>query len=280
MKIKTEITKFSERIPQDIPFLKSSLIESKNKDPYNLDIKDLTPSQKEVKTSYTSKGPICEKPSFDQKSILHQYKKESKYEYQENDAENTNPEEVAFKNDKDNKVNQLIENLERSSNTSRVNTKNDYSSSKRVMSSNRQSPERGGKLVDRLIEGYEKQKNTNEKDGFGEMKFEDFSKSTINQVNNKINQILKRNPSNDEKSFQVMGSTELKKKLDLMRNEITDSLQRDRDNSSSFNKKSETLTKSVMTSSSLTKNKNQEKVRTQLLQKQQIKGLNDTLNIN
>jgi hypothetical protein len=216
---------------------------------------------------------------------INNHRKESNKAFFVSELENNFKADHLSNNDKEtksvvssHKTNQLFEkeNIDKPQYSSRSNRPDNTTTNRKILSSNKQSPERSGRLVDRLIEGYEKQKNLSERDSQNDLKVEEFSKSTLNQYTSKINQILQRNPSNDEKQFPVMGSNDLKKKLDTMRSEINDSLQRDKE--TSFNKKSESLTKSSI---NLNKTKQQsEKIKTQL-QKQQLKNNSmDFSNIN
>lgn len=164
--------------------------------------------------------------------------------------------------------------------SNRESSKNDYTSNKKVISSNKQSPERDKKLIEKIKDGYDKNNNNNLNERellFSEGKSEDLSKSSLQNYNSKINQILNRNPSLDEKQFDIMKSSDLKLKIDSMRSEISDSLRKDKE--TSFNKKStnnESFNNSMRNIG--TKNKNNEKLKQQL-QKQNLKNISLDINL-
>ena len=127
---------------------------------------------------------------------------------------------------------------------------------------------------------FEKNKTLTEREPNHDNKLDELSKSSLNQFNSKINQILKRNPSLDEKQFDVIKSSDLKIKIDSIRNEIHDSLRKDKE--TSFNKKSinDSLNTSLMKNAVfLTKNRNSEKIKNQL-QKKQLKNASLDFNQN
>lgn len=156
-----------------------------------------------------------------------------------------------------NKANQLNDKeIEKSLYSSRASSKNEFvHSGRKTLASGKQSPDRNKNVIDKLIEGFEKNKNLTDRELNNELKNQDLSKSSINQFNNKINQILKRNPSLDEKQFNIIKSSDLKVKIDSIRNEIQDSLIKDKESSLSKKNLSEVAKNQEKTSISLTKNK-------------------------
>lgn len=172
---------------------------------------------------------------------------------------------------------------EKSHYSSKASTKNDFPySSKKVISSNKQSPEKNKNLIEKIIDGYDKNKNNEiaDRELNNEIKKEDFNKKSLQNYNSKINQILNRNPSLDEKQFDITKSSDLKLKIDSMRSEISDSLRKDKE--TSFNKRStnnESFNSSMRNNQVFTKNKNNEKLKHQL-QKHQLKNISLDVNLN
>ena len=172
---------------------------------------------------------------------------------------------------------------EKSHYSSKDSTKNDFQySSKKVISSNKQSPEKNKNLIEKIIDGYDKNKNNEiaDRELNNEIKKEDFNKKSLQNYNSKINQILNRNPSLDEKQFDITKSSDLKLKIDSMRSEISDSLRKDKE--TSFNKRStnnESFNSSMRNNQVFTKNKNNEKLKHQL-QKHQLKNISLDVNLN
>jgi hypothetical protein len=170
--------------------------------------------------------------------------------------------------------------IEKSLYSSRASSKNELiPTSRKTLASGKQSPERNKNIIDKLIEGFEKNKNLTDREFNNELRNQDLSKSSINQFNNKINQILKRNPSLDEKQFNIIKSSDLKVKIDSIRSEIQDSLVKDKESSISKKSLKEVVENSEKVSISLSKNKKFESRDSQgSKQQKKTNSLNSTMN--